>query len=55
MLQTHTTLMSVAAVLDRVGVFRAMRGKGALTIEQLGAQTGLQVQSPTRRSRPPAA
>lgn len=35
--------MAVAAVLDRVGVFRAMRGKGAMSIERLAGETKLQV------------
>ncbi|KAI9031500.1 methyltransferase type 12 [Hyaloraphidium curvatum] len=43
MLQTHTTMMAVAAVLDRVGVFRAMRHKGPVSCEEIATETGLQV------------
>ncbi|KAJ3337130.1 hypothetical protein HDU93_001556 [Gonapodya sp. JEL0774] len=46
MLQTYTTMMagklSLVSVLDRVGVFKAMKGEGPMSVEALAKKTGLQ-------------
>ncbi|KXS13248.1 S-adenosyl-L-methionine-dependent methyltransferase [Gonapodya prolifera JEL478] len=42
MLQTYTTMMAVVSLLDRVGVFKAMRGAGRVSVQDLAKKTGLQ-------------